>query len=880
MSLQLDPQFIQLDCKGLFTMPNSLSQVPKGSLLNAQNVVVDYNGLLGVRRGIKQFGTSLAALTGNPNTEVFQEFFYKGSKLIWYGDSTVSRLDPLKAYFGYDSDGLGTWVQTTHPFPAPAYALTDTYRYAQSNNNIYLTSVNGILKTDDPANALYSAGGLPGLDGSAALVDVAGFMTTNTEVAYRMTWISTDANHNAVEGTPSTRVVIANNSGGSRNVQLTFTIPHGTTTADQWVIYRSPMSVSGTTEPSDELQQVLQGNPSAGDLTAGFFSVKDAVPQSQLGAFLYTNSGQEGIAQANNIPPLANDICFFFGYMIYGAATTQQKFLLSLLSAEPPLGLQVGDTFTVTNGASNFTLTGAAAENIALGQFKIFTGGDPGSDILQTKRSLIHVLNRYNQTLVYAFDATDATSATSLPGDFFIQEQNIGGGAFGLSSSRSTCWNPALTATPADNQSLAGGGLGMGYSSKFQEPEAVPTSNTINVGNPNFEWLRCLPLRNSVIVLKADGLFQLTGTTFPFTVTTLDTGTILTAPESCAVMNNQVFAYTNQGVVAIAETGPGIISRPIENILQPLSSYLHPNFPMVTFGTAYETDRKYMMSTISNTDNFSNATLQYVYDTITESWTTYVYPVAVWDILESPVDHRLYVASADTAYPFMFQERKSFTRIDFADIEIPVTITGFNGRTVTLTDTSDVVVGWSLAQLVPETTDTPSRLLNLSVITAVVNSTTITVTDIINWSLTPATFTALEQPIPVNVRYCPIIGGSQTGQPNNPGTVKFFKEAQFFFQDVEFDFVNISFSSDLIVSNQQIPLVPIPASVGWGQFAWGQIAWGGISQFAVSAVRTYIPLAARRAHWLNLELSVSQAMVGFTYGGCVIQYTDVTTRVK
>lgn len=879
MALEKDPQFIQLDCKGLFTMPNSLSQVPKGSLLQAENVVVDYNGLLGVRRGIKQFGISLATLIGNPNTEVFQEFFYKGSKLIWFGDSTVSRLDPAKAYFGYDSDGLGTWVQTTHPFPAPAYALTDTYRYAQSNNNIYFTSVDGILKTDDPANALYSAGGLPGLDGSAVLVDPAGFMADDTEVAYRMTWVTTDANHNAVEGTPSTRVVIANNSGHDSNVTVTFTIPHGATTADQWVIYRSPMSASGTTEPSDELQQVLQGNPSAGDITAGFFSVTDAVPQSQLGAFLYTNSGQEGIAQANAIPPLANDMCFFFGYMIYGAATTQQKFLLSLLSAEPPNGIQVGDTFTITNGASNFTLLASAAENIALGHFKVFTGGDPGSDILLTKTSLIHVLNRFNQSLVYAFDATDTSSATSLPGDFFIQEQNIGGGAFGVSSSRSTAWNPALTTNPADNQSLTGGGLGIGYCSKFQEPEAVPTANTINVGNPNFEWLRCLPLRNSVIVLKADGLFQLTGTTFPFTVTTLDTGTILTSPESCAVMNNQVFAYTNQGTVAIAETGPGIISRPIENILQRISSYLYPNFPQVTFGTAYETDRKYLMSTISSTDDFERATIQYVYDTITESWTTYVYPVPVWDILESPVDHRLYVASADSAYPFVFQERKSFTRIDFADIEIPVTITGFSGRTVDLVDTSLVTVGWSLAQLVPETTATPSRVLNLSVITSIVSPTQITVTDIINWSLSPSTFTAIEQPIPVDVRYCPIIGSDEAGQ-SNPGLVKFFKEAQFFFQNVEFDFVNVSFSSDLISNSSRIPLVPVPAATGWGQFQWGQIPWGGIDEFAVSAVRTYIPLVARRAHWLNIELSVSQAMTGFTYGGCVLQYQAKSTRVK
>lgn len=879
MTLETSPQFIQLDCKGLYTMPNSLGSVPKGSLLQAQNVVVDYNGLLSVRRGIKQFGTSFSALTSNPSTVQFQEFFYKESKLAWYGDPTASINDPTRAYFAYDSDGLGTWAQTTHPFPAPAYAFTDTYRTVQSNNNFYLTSNKGLLKTDAPANALYAAGGLPGLDGSAALVDVAGFMDTNAEVAYRMTWILTDANHNAVEGTPSTRVVIANNSGGTRNVQLTFTIPHTATTASQWVIYRSLESASGTTEPADDLQQVAQGFPSGADITNGFFTVKDTLPQSQLGTDLYTNPGQQGITQANNIPPLANDVCFFFGYTIYGAATTQQKFLLSLLSAEPTSGIQVGDTFTITNGASNFILTGAVSENISLGHFKIFTGGDPASDILQTKQSLIHVLNRYAQTLVYAYDVTnDGTSTTSLPGDFYIQEQGIGGGVFGVSSSRSTCWTPALTTSPTANVSLAGGSLGQGYCSKFQQPEAVPIANTINVGNPNFEWLRCLPLRNSVIILKQDGLFQLTGTTFPFSVTILDTGTILTAPESCAVMNNQVFAYTNQGVVAIAETGPGIISRPIENILQPISSYTFPTFPQLTFGTAYQTDRKYLMSTISAIGDTTSATIQYVYDTITESWTTYEYPVAVNDIQESPDDHRLYVASDDTAYPFMFQERKSFTRTDFADIELPMVITAVSGTNITVSSSANATVGWSLVQF---SAGSSTSIKNISVITAIPDGTHLTVADVLSWNTTGALTTAVEQPIPVAVRYCPITGtGQSTGAPGNPGNIKMFKEVQFFFQNINFSSVNVSFASDFTGTTTRIPLIPVSAGSAWGQFAWGQGFWGGIDPFAVSSVRTYIPLAARRAHWLNLSLSLSQAMVGFTYGGCVVVYTDVTTRSK
>lgn len=881
MTLELDPQFIQLDCRGLYTMPNSLSKVPMGSLLQAENVVVSYNGLLSVRRGIKQFGTSLGDLISNPDTEIFQEFFYKGSKLLWFGDGTVDRLDPLKHYFAYDTDGDGTWALTSSAVPAPAYALTDSYRSAQSNNNIYFTSVNGILKTDDPANPLYSAGALPGLDGRGVTTGVAGFLTNNTAVAYRMTWKTADVNNNVIEGTPSTRVVVPNTSGGTRNVSLTFTIPNGATVDDQWVIYRSMMSATALTEPSDELQQVTQGYPTAGDITAGFFTVTDSTPQSQLGAALYTNAGQQGASQANNIPPLANDMCFFAGFMIYAAATTQQKFLLSLLATGAPTGVQIGDTFTVTRGVSTFTLTGAAAENVGLGQFKVFTGGDPGSDIANTKESLIHVMNLYAQTLIYGFDATDASSATSLPGDFFLQEQHIGGGVFQVSSSRLTCWNPALTVTPADNESLAGGGIGMGFCSKFQQPEAVPVANTINVGNPNFEWLRCLPLRNSVIALKADGLFQLTGTSFPFSVTTLDTGTILTAPESCAAMNNQVFAYTNQGVVAVAETGPGIISRPIENILQRISSDLYPNFPSDSFGSAYETDRKYLFSTISNANDFQGATIQYVYDTITEAWTTYRYPVAVWDILESPTEHRLYVCSADTAYPFLFQERKSFTNTDFADIELLTTITAFDNSNpdqfiVTLTSTSNVTVGWSLVQFYDEVANTPPQIRNRSKILSILNATQITVATAVNWALTGSPLTTLEQPIPVQVLYCPIFGG----EDGNPSIVKFFKEAQFFFQNANFSAVDVTFASDFIQAGTTVSLTPTPASAGWGNFPWSTVPWGGGSEFSVASVRTYVPLTARRAHWINLRLALNEAMVGFTYGGCIMQYMNVTTRSK
>lgn len=885
MTLEQGPHQLQLTCKGLFTMPNSLSTVPAGSLLLADNVVVDYDGLLSGRRGIKQFGINLATLTGISSTNLFQEFFYDNTKVIWYGDSTVLDTDPNRFFWAYDSDGLGTWVQTTHPFSPPAYTFTDTYRSVQSNGNLYITTTTGLLKTDAPQNALYPAGGFPGLDGVGTVTGSSGFMADNTEVAYRMTWETTDANNNSYEGTPSTRVVVSNSSGHSVNVSLTFTIPNGVTTAIKYNIYRSLVSASSTTAPSDELQLATFGFPTGTDITNRFFTITDTTPESLLGAALYTNSGQQGITQANNIPPLANDVCFFEGYVIYGSATTQQKFLLSLLATDGAGALMLGDHFFVqTTGGPALIFTAASSENATLGNFQLFTGGDPASDILLTKESLIRIINRYAQSSVYAYDSTDLNSATSLPGDFYLQEQGISRVTFGVGSDNHTAWFPVLTSFPAQSPSLAGGFIGQGYCSKFQQPESVPTSNTISVGNQYFEWYRCLPLRNSVIVLKADGCFQLTGSAFPFTVTTLDTGTILTAPDSAVIMSNQVFAYTNQGVVAITETGPGIISRPIENILQQISSFSFPAFPRVTFGTAYETDRKYILSTISESANFTKCTIQYVYDIITQTWTTYEYPLAIWDLKESPTEHRLYAASASSSFPFMFQERKTFTQSDFADVEIPVTISAFTSTTpstLTVSSTVGASIGWSIAQLILDDAGNPTVLTRIAQITAILDSTHIVVDTLQQWDTTGATFTAYEQPIPIDVQFCPIIGNGETpNSPGNPGVVKFWMEMQAFFQNVQFDFITFNFASDFIASSTPINLVPQATSGGWGLSPWGSGPWGGVSASETQTIRTYIPLPARRAHWLNIEMSLSQAMTQFTFAGLMLTYRPTTTRTK
>ena len=84
----------------------------------------------------------------------------------------------------------------------------------------------------------------------------AGFQPRITqEVAYRMTWATTDANHNTYEGTPSTRVVVSNSSGHTQRCEFNLYYP-----SRRYYSYssigsiRSLASASSTTDPSDELQ--------------------------------------------------------------------------------------------------------------------------------------------------------------------------------------------------------------------------------------------------------------------------------------------------------------------------------------------------------------------------------------------------------------------------------------------------------------------------------------------------------------------------------------------------------------------------------------------------------------------------------------------------
>jgi hypothetical protein len=352
---------------------------------------------------------------------------------------------------------------------------------------------------DNYAGPVYSTGMPQGLDGVASVTGASGMMADNTQLAYRVVWGSRDSNDNLYLGAPSQRILVANTSGGTRDVSLTITIPSGITTSDFFQVYRSKESASSSTEANDELQLVYETNPTAGEITALSLTYTDSVPVSLMGASLYTNSSQEGISESNDRPPFAKDICAFKNFMFFGNIKTKHFIDIKLLAVSGS-GLVNNDTITI----NSVVYTGkTAGETIASGFFKVFTAGSAAQNIDDTARSLVKVINQYtSNTAIYAYYVS---GYQDLPGQIMLEKRTLDDTSFTVSVSRAVAWDIG-TGTSANDEYQ--NGL---MWSKIDQPEHVPTSHLQLVGSKNYPIRRIVALRESLFIMKADGVFKLTG---------------------------------------------------------------------------------------------------------------------------------------------------------------------------------------------------------------------------------------------------------------------------------------------------------------------------------------------------------------------------------
>jgi hypothetical protein len=823
-----EQEVVSVKPRGKYTYPNNFSAVPQGALTQALNVVMPRPFVIEQRRGEAPVGPVLA---DNVN-----KLYNYQNQIIMHHGMTLS----------YYSSDLSTRTDYAGSYAPPTNALV--IRGIQSNKNIYFLTSTGVKKLDLITNAIKSSGAPAGLDGSGTTTG-SGWFTNNTQVAYRILFGYTDANSNLILGAPSQRIVVSNNSGGATNVSLTFTLPSGMDTTWQYQIYRSPMSVDLNTEPNDECALVFTGNPTSGQLSAGTITLTDSINDSLKGPFIYTASSQQGIAQANYQSPIGTDTTVFKGFTFVANTTSKQTQLLTLVSVGGA-GLVNGDTVTL----SGTTYTGQATENIATNQFQIFTAGTPSQNITNTSNSLVRVINRSaSNTSIYAYYSS---GYADLPGKITLQERGIGAGSFTSASSRAGAFVPDIGTTTATSST---NNLPNGISvSKFQQPEAFPLGQVLRAGSADKSILRILALRDYILIFKQDGVYQIVGSDIgSFAVQEVDVTMILRGIETAVVLNNKVYFFSNPTICSMTfSEGAVLKALPVKAELLILASPLYPNFDTASYGIAYESENSYIFGTVSNTTD-TIASQYYVYNYLTDNWTNWQYPFLFNTGFVNPTDNKLYFGSADAGSRFLYQERKNYTSADFGDNSYPVTISSSSGLSVVVNSTAGLQVGWKLQQADRK-----------SIITAIPDSTHLTVTDNLAWTAGAA---LVYTPIAISLQFVPEHAG-------NPGLVKHFKECHSIFSNADFTSFKLGFFTDFYDNIDSATLVPKTAnSSGWGSGQWGLFPWGGgVPQAQV--IRGWVPLNQRRGHWLNMVINYSDALTNFAFDGFILFYQSSSQK--
>lgn len=821
-------------CLGLVTQYNSLSVAP-GALRKAYNCMIRRKDIIEPRRGHAQYASFAADLE--------QLLTYSNRVLVHRGTSLE-----------YDN-GSGTFAAYSGSYSAPSGAKM---RFVEAFSNLYVTTSLGVKALSDVTGTAGRSAGAPrSLDPSYTLTGATGFLGNNFQCAYRSVIVRTDAVGNTVKSYPSQRLWVVNTAGASRNVVLTNYLPSECVAGDVIQFYRTEqVAYTSEDEAADEMGLVYQYELVAADITAGFLQFTDSIVDDLRGATLYTSPSQEGIAQANERPPLCKDIALYkSNYMLYANCSTKQRLSLTLVGT----GSLSGKTITLGGVTYNF----GASEIVSGGgspQAQVSATGVAAFDIDATARSLVRVINRYaGNTTVYAYYLT---GPGDLPGQILIEEKGVGASAFTLQASDtaiSGMFFPAPPVSPSTNsKSTSTNSIQKNYVyySKSQQPEHVPILNYLPVGPANKEILRIVALEDSAIVIKEEGVYRITGETpSSFSVVPVDLTVRCKAANSVAVLSNQVFMLSDQGVVAISESDVQVVSYDIEPDITPLLSI--SGIGSYTTGMAYESERCYFMSTISSSDDTA-ATQTWVYNSSAKVWKLHTYAF-VAALVEPSTDKMYFAKPSDVK---LYQERKSFADADFADPERAITITALTSDEVDFTISGDApLVGSVILQGTSELI-----IAELLVISGGYRATMLSAVPG-SWTTGAAT---LYPSVDMEIEW-----HGWTAQ--NPDMLKQVRAVGILADDVGANSVSSLQATFRSNFDDEIEEVTLEAPrAGWGS-AWGSSPWGGGGDSL--GYPTYVPRNKQYCTRLNVGVRHRNAREKISIAGCAFSFEMASERI-
>lgn len=268
-------QRVILRAKGLYSRPGPMTDAPDGALLQADDVVIDRDGVVGPRRGFSQLagtvagainrissyqdtlllhhsnttlvyrnGSSWTALSGTyaaPDSSTAKIRFAEAAKNLYFTTSSgVYRLDAYSGTPGlagvtkppgFDKDlrvatanagglvrtgGATVTVTTTaaHGFyVGQVVAMTSAGEANFANGNKTVVTVPSSTSFTYSEAGTNTSSGSSKTFGTAAVAASGGILADGYEVAYRQTFVMRDANGNEFESAPSQRFIVSNASG-------------------------------------------------------------------------------------------------------------------------------------------------------------------------------------------------------------------------------------------------------------------------------------------------------------------------------------------------------------------------------------------------------------------------------------------------------------------------------------------------------------------------------------------------------------------------------------------------------------------------------------------------------------------------------------------
>lgn len=921
--------------QGLKLQANSFSQVPDGSFEVANNVVVSNDGILRKRRGfslltaaasmtspkalveyrsallvshnntLAQVNTSsggLTALSGTltPPASGKPRFATASGNLYATSASGVRKVESLAAAILPAGIPPGLDLSLSLPSVASAPGKTGPmqpnasvgYRVLfgrRDANNLKVVGAPSELTTISNSFVSTSAS-YSGAPGTTITITSAshGLATSDTVVIAN----ATDSNLNGewsitVTGantyTVTTTTSVASNGtcswGVYKSPQVEFSVPAGLTTEHFYQLYRTTITSDAAVSPSDDGRLVQESNLTSAQVSAGKVTVSDDVEDLFLGADLYTNPNQSGVALANYEPPLASDVCSFKNCLFYADVETKHELTINLVSVVAG-SLDAGDFVEITSGGTTHryvaTTSAPASEggsaastpntattwdyggtNASGHVYFRLTNSSPttlASAIARTAKSLAKAINRHSAGLVYAYYVSgpdDVPGAIRLvrrsySSSFSVKANDAGAG---------DCFSPDLWNSNAGQTSTNSDLPATVFFSKPGEPEAVPLVYSLQVGSSTSAIQRIIPLRDSILVLKSDGLWRISGEgPSSFSVTLIDSTIPCVANNSAVALSNQVFYLSSQGVVAATETSASVMSRDIEALIAPIlgSASAHTN------AVGYESERLYVLSTIQ--PGSTSADIVYVLNTVTNAWTTW--DVTFGDGHVFSGDDRLYMLDSDSE---LLKERKSQNQLDYCERSFSVT-----ADTVDVDAHEAQFIGSATIEVNDVIVKAGEEIIHrVTGVDATTSPPTITFS-------TPPSFDASD----ACVLYKPIASLVKT-TPLTLGDATVWKQ----YSDVRLAFRNRGSASRLTFTfegdaRSTADTVWEAAEVGrgWGVGPWGE-EWGGPSIQTVyttqgsQTARVYVPLEASRGTYLQTTIAHERAAESFE-----IQSLSVTAR--